>query len=64
MRNMLVRVALVVLAMLAAPQGRAAAAESKVAAKKEAAVAVAKQWLAVVDEGRLTQAVPGKVLVR
>jgi len=59
MRNMLVRVALVVLAMLAAPQGRAAAAESKVAARKEAAVAVAKQWLAVVDEGKYAESWDG-----
>jgi hypothetical protein len=55
MRDMLARVALVVLLMLAASEGRAAAAETSVADKKEAAVAVAKEWLVVVDEGKYAE---------
>lgn len=55
MRSMPVRVALVVPFMLAALQGSAAAAEGKVSGKKEAASAVAMEWLALVDAGKYAE---------
>ncbi len=55
MRNRLARVTLVGLFALPALAGSAAAAESKLADKKEVAIAAAKEWLVLVDGGKYAQ---------
>jgi hypothetical protein len=55
MRNVFVRAGFVMPFVLAALQGSAAAAEGELANKKAAAVAVAKAWLALVDEGKYAE---------
>jgi hypothetical protein len=53
MKNRLARVVIVGLFTLLASLGMAGSAESKIADKKEAAVAAAKEWLVLVDDGKL-----------
>ena len=55
MKNRLARVVIVGLFTLLASLGMAGAAESKIADKKEVAVAAAKEWLVLVDEGKYAE---------